>query len=128
MSQVFGLFAPVCRCWKTSGCRLPLPLSPSPLPGVCLWRVRVTVCLCVACAVAAAAAAAFFLCLPSASAAEPDQHTSLAFSLSLFSQCLPISTHQNLFFSFFLMGSAHTYRTMESGGDMGQSVVVTLEY
>lgn len=111
------------------------PLSPSPLPGVCLWhrlsslrRVCASPCVCVWRAPSLPPS-------PSASRLHLLQsltNTHLSPSLFLlFSHCLPISTHQKLFFlSFFLScwWSQRTPRTMESGGEMGQSVVVTLEY
>lgn len=129
MSQVFGLFALVCRWWKTSGgASLLLLSSPPSLPLTAPWGVSMvapllsTQCLCVCararvfvCVACAAVAAASSLCLLSASAAELSQHASnLSLLLSLY---LPLSSHHNLsFLSFFLSfccllirESAHTY-------------------
>lgn len=135
MSQVFVLFALVCRCWKASGWRLPPPPLILSLPHRslgCVYGIasplRARVCVCVACATVAAASS---LCLLSASAAELSQHASLSLSLSCFpSAYLFLPTRIFHFFLFFIADeavSAHLLRT-SPGGEMGHSPVVTLEY
>lgn len=136
MSQVFGLFALVCRCWKASGWRLPPPPLILSLPhrslgcvyGIAspLHAARAPMCVWGACAAVAAASS---LCLLSASAAALSQHASL--SLSCFpSAYLFLPTRIFPFLLFFIADeavSAHLLRT-SPGGELGHSPVDTLEY
>lgn len=138
MSQVFGLFALVCRCWKASGWRLPPPPLILSLPhrslgcvyGIAspLHAARAPMCVCVC------VGRALLLLPPPPSASYLHLLQRLAnthLSLSCFpSAYLFLPTRIFPFLLFFIADeavSAHLLRT-SPGGELGHSPVDTLEY
>lgn len=134
MNLVFGLFALVCRWWKTSGWRLTPPLSlhlAAPwgvsLPAPLFSEQCVCVCACVWRALPLLPPPlpfAFFLHLLQS------QHASVC-SLSCFPATLRfLAIRKCPFFLYFwlMRESAGTNSREVWVGEMGQSLVVTLEY